>query len=66
MSSTPGASVDGVDLHARTFRIRVTSITNLPATDELLQSLSGRVPGGFTIEVSDTKGETIEVGKTGG
>ncbi len=66
LSGTPGATVDGVDLRATTFTVKVTSNSDLPSTDRLLASLTSTIPSGFEIRVSDKKGQTINVGTTGG
>ena len=65
IADVPGATVDGVDLHATTFDIQVTSLDDLPPTDALLDDLKGEIPDGLSIKVTDTKGQTIDVGTVG-
>jgi uncharacterized hydrophobic protein (TIGR00271 family) len=66
LDAAPGASVDGVDLHSTTFEIEVMSPVDLPPTEDLLEALAGKVPDGFKIKISDTRGQTIEAGSVGG
>jgi len=62
----PGATVNGVTLQGATFDIRITSPEPLPPTAELLADLDGKVPNGFQVAVTDTRGQTIDVGTVGG
>lgn len=64
-TGTKGATVDSVDLHVTTFDIRITSIDELPSTDQLLSTLEGDLPDGLSVKITDTKGQTIEVGTIG-
>jgi uncharacterized hydrophobic protein (TIGR00271 family) len=66
VATVPGASVDGVSLHGRTFDIRITSLESLPPTSALIQALDGAVPDGFQVAVTDTRGQTIDAGTVGG
>jgi uncharacterized hydrophobic protein (TIGR00271 family) len=65
VATVPGASVDGVSLQGRTFDIRITSLQDLPPTSALLENLQGAVPNGFEVKVTDTRGQTIDVGTIG-
>jgi uncharacterized membrane protein len=66
LATVPGSSVDGVDLHSATFRLRVQTPGALPPTDLLLSSLAGEVPDGLRLEIVSSRGETIDVGAVGG
>src|SRR4029078_2008838 len=66
VEAVPGATVNGVSLQGATFDIRITSPEPLPPTAELLADLDGRVPNGFQVAVTDTRGQTIDVGTVGG
>jgi uncharacterized hydrophobic protein (TIGR00271 family) len=66
LADTQGASVQGVEYHANTFEVSVQTPVDVPPIEDLVGSLDGQVPNGFSVVVSTSLGEDIEGGVIGG
>ncbi len=56
ITAVPGARVDSVDLVSGTFYVHVRTPDELPPVDELVTSLEGEVPNGFSVVVTTLLG----------
>ncbi|MBD8057896.1 TIGR00341 family protein [Cellulomonas sp. JH27-2] len=65
VSQVPGAEITGVTLQGDTIHIEVRTPGDLPAGDDLLTALDGRVPSGIGVVVDSSRGESVDVGVVG-
>ncbi|ROS23710.1 DUF389 domain-containing protein [Cellulomonas sp. PhB150] len=61
----PGAEVLGVQVQGDRVLIEVRAPTDLPPTQDLLDSLEGQVPSGVTVLVDTSLGERLRIGVVG-
>jgi uncharacterized hydrophobic protein (TIGR00271 family) len=65
IASTPGASIVGVDVQARTVTVEVQAPGELPPVSQLVADLQGRIPNGTPVFVTTSVGQRIEAGVVG-
>lgn len=65
ISSTPGASIVGVEVEGRTVTVKVQAPGELPPVSQLVTDLQGQIPNGTPVFVTTSVGQRIEAGVVG-